>query len=72
MEKGRRYIEVLTVVLPLSTVTRFVLMPTLQFILNHSVMFLVLKLLFKHIFGKDWIFFFIIASSSLRIERTPK
>lgn len=57
MEKGRRYIEVLTVVLSLSTVTRFALMPTLQFILNHSVMFLVLKLLFKHIFGKDWIFF---------------
>lgn len=71
MEKGRRYIEVLTVVLSLSTVTRFVLMPTLQFILNHSLRFLVLKLLFKHIFGKDWIFF-IIASLSLRIERTPK
>lgn len=71
MEKGRRYIEVLTVVLSLSTVTHFVLMPILQFILNNSVMFLVLKLLFKHIFGKDWIFF-VIASSSLRIERTPK
>lgn len=57
MEKGRSYIEMLAVVLSLRTVTRFVLMPTLQFILNNSVMFLVLKLLFKHIFGKDWIFF---------------
>lgn len=57
MEKGRSCIEVLAVVLSLRTVARFVLMPTLQFILNDSVMFLVLKLLFKHIFGKDWIFF---------------
>lgn len=52
MEKGRRYIEVLTVLLPLSTVTHFVLMPTLQFILNNSVMFLVLKLLLNTSLGK--------------------